>query len=205
MDQAISRSRGKVAGVLVIVLILNGIINFLGYFVQVVPNSGIPVPNLIRNLVMLSALTVFVIQAMRNKSGVLLFVAATVFVAAFLWFTVPMIIKGTAKPGVQTYCMMLSLACLILVAAFSAFNLDRVVRYTWYLPSLTGLAFVLIYYARTFEIHFSLISGSSSFAELIYRLTNLSVLPLRPVVYLYLGLWLKSLADEHLRRGSYRF
>ena len=48
MDQAISRSRGKVAGVFTIYFALNGLITFLLYFIRVVPNGGIPVANLIR-------------------------------------------------------------------------------------------------------------------------------------------------------------
>ena len=205
MDQAISRSRGKVAGVFTIYFALNGLITFLLYFIRVVPNGGIPVANLIRNLVMISALVVVVIQTMRNKSGVVLFVAVIVYAAAFQWFTVTGMIKGTIKPNVYTFIMLLSLVSLIVVTAFSAFKCDRLVRYTWYLPVLIALVFALGYYVHNLEYYAAIFSAGMDFAELIYRLTNLSVLPLRPVVYLYLGLWLKSLADENLRRGSYRF
>ena len=205
MEQTVCRKRAKVAGVFTIFLALNELLNFLLYFVRVVQYSGIPAENLIRNLVMLSALTVVVIQAMRNKSGVVLFVAVTVYAAAFQWLTLTGIIRGTIKPSVYTYIMLLSLVSLIVVAAFSAFKCDRLVRYTWYLPALIALVFALGYYVHNLEYYAAIFSAGMDFAELIYRLTNLSVLPLRPVVYLYLGLWLKSLADEHLRRGSYRF
>ena len=198
MDQAISRSRGKVAGVFTIYLALNGLINFLLYFIRVVPIGGVPVANLIRNLVMISALVVVVIQTMRNKSGVVLFVAVIVYAAAFQWFTVTGMIKGTIKPSVYTYIMLLSLVSWIVVTAFSAFKCDRLVRYTWYLPALIALAFALGYCASIF-------SAGMDFEDFVYSVFSVNDWFIRPVFVLYLGLWLKSLADEHLRRGSYRF
>lgn len=198
MDQAISRSRGKVAGVFTIYLALNGLINFLLYFIRVVPIGGVPVANLIRNLVMISALVVVVIQTMRNKSGVVLFVAVIVYAVAFQWFTVTGMIKGTIKPSVYTYIMLLSLVSWIVVTAFSAFKCDRLVRYTWYLPALIALAFALGYYASIF-------SAGMDFEDFVYSVFSVNDWFIRPVFVLYLGLWLKSLADEHLRRGSYRF
>lgn len=205
MDQAISRSRGKVAGVFTIYLALNGLINFLLYFIRVVPIGGVPVANLIRNLVMISALVVVVIQTMRNKSDVVLFVAVIVYAAAFQWFTVTGMIKGTIKPSVYTYIMLLSLVSWIVVTAFSAFKCDRLVRYTWYLPVLIALAFALGYYVHNMENYAAIFSAGMDFEYLVYTVFSVNDWFIRPVFVLYLGLWLKSLADENLRRGSYRF
>ena len=205
MEQTVCRKRAKVAGVFAILLALNELLNFLLYFVRVVQYSGIPAENLIRNLVMLSALAVIVIQAMRNKSGVVLFVAVTVYTAAFQWFTLTGIIRGTTKPNVYTYIMLLSLVSLIVVAAFSAFKCDRLVRYTWYLPVLITLVFALGYYAYNIEYYADLFSIGLSFEDYIYRGSAANNLFLRPVFVLYLMLWLKSMADERLRRETYRW